>query len=286
MGDPLAPAKEVTTMPRRKKSSDESKLKKGRGQGHGQSYTPFLYTREVPSLGKSTRIKGWKTERPHHFLSDIENNYFLTLEWSQRIVDIREQFPLPQDATQKIAERLSIRHPHIPKTGEDTVMTTDFLIDVEDDGDIRMVARTVKYASDLNDARTVEKLEIERTYWTEQGVDWGIVTEFEIPKSLAHNADWLHSSTAPEDAPGFDPTYIAYLEDQLFSEIITAPDNSLAKACLSIDARFGLKGGASLWVAKHLIATRQWEVDMMVKIDPSRPLIVSRSALMEARKRV
>lgn len=72
----------------------------------------------------------------------------------------------------------------------------------------------------------------------------------------------------------------------MFSEIITAPDNSLAKVCLSIDARFGLKGGASLWVAKHLIATRQWEVDMMIKIDPSRPLIVNRAALTKARRRV
>lgn len=272
-------------MPRRKKSSDENKLKKGRGQGHGQSYTPFLYTREVPSFGRSTRIKGWKTKRGHHFLSDLETNYFLTLEWSQSVVDIREQFPLPLGATLKIAERLSIIHPRDPNTGEASVMTTDFLIDIENNGVRGMLARTVKYAADLNNARTIEKFEIERTYWTEQGVDWGIVTEFEIPKSLAHNVGWLHTATDQKDAPGFDPAYIAYLEDQLFTELIARPDNALAKVCMSIDSKFGLKGGASLWVAKYLIATRQWAVDMMVKIDPSRPLIASKAVLAEARKR-
>lgn len=272
-------------MPRRKISSNENKIKKGRGQGHGKNYTPFLYTREVPSFGKSTRIKGWKTGRVHHFLSTLESDYFLTLEWSQSIVDVREQFPLPQDATLKIAERLSIKHPCDIKTGEPGVMTTDFLIDVETNGNSTMMARTTKYATDLNDLRTIEKFEIERTYWSEQGVDWGIVTEFEIPKALVHNVDWFHSALDPKDVPGIEPAAITYLESEMFEELTAKPTTPLARVCMAVDVRLGLKGGTALWVVRHLIASRQWETDMMTKIEPHLPLKAIKAALTAARGR-
>lgn len=273
-------------MPRRKISSNESKLLKGRGQGHGINYTPFLYTREVPSLGQSTRIKGWKTGRVHHFLSTLETNYFLTLEWAQNIVDIREQFPLIQTETLKIAERLSIKHPSDIKIGKPTVMTTDFLIDIVCNGDRRMMARTVKYSNDLNDQRTIEKFEIERTYWKEQGVDWGIVTEFEIPAALAHNISWLHSAIDSEDAPGITTSYIPYLEREIFTELAAKPECPLAQTCMASDAKLGLKGGTALWAVRHFIATRQWEVDMLTKIEPQRPLTVTRAVLAAAQQRV
>ncbi|WP_139990785.1 TnsA endonuclease N-terminal domain-containing protein [Paenibacillus paridis] len=48
-------------------------------------------------------------------------------------------------------------------------------------------ARTLKCKDDLADKRVLEKFEIEKVYWERQGVDWGIVTENEIPKTLAQN---------------------------------------------------------------------------------------------------
>lgn len=272
-------------MPRRKTSTSANKLKKGRGQGHGQSYTPFLYTREVPSLGKASRIKGWKTGRVHHFLSTLESDYFYALEWSSVITDIREQFPLPLDATNKITERLSIRHPFDPKKNEPCVVTTDFLIDVGADGHNKQMARTVKYSSELNDPRTIEKFEIERTYWCEQGVDWGIVTELEIPKALAQNVEWLHSADDPAEMPGIDPKYISFIEEALFEEIASSPSVSLAQIGMAIDNRLGLRGGAALWVVKHLIANRRWEVDMMTRITPHLPLAVVRAGAVTTRGR-
>ena len=265
-------------MPRRKTSSSANKLKKGRGQGHGKNYKPFLFTREVPSLGKSPRIKGWKTERIHHLLSQLESNYFYVLEWMLSIVDIREQFPLPLEATLDIARRLSIKHPINPKTKEPEVITTDFLIDVRIDGNIILKARSTKYVIDLNNLRTIEKLEIERTYWKEQGVDWGIVTEEEIPKALAHNVEWIHTALDPTEAPGVAPDEIPFLEKELYAELTANPVASLAQMGMGIDNRLGLRGGTCLWIVKHLIASRQWEVDMMEKIAPHQPLKVARQA--------
>jgi hypothetical protein len=58
----------------------EKRLKEGRGSGKGANYTPWLHIQDVPSQGLSSRIKGWKTGRVHHLLSEMETNYFYVLE--------------------------------------------------------------------------------------------------------------------------------------------------------------------------------------------------------------
>ena len=88
-------------MPCSKLYSNKSKLRQRRDEGHGQTYTPFLYTREVPSFDKATRSKGWKSKRVHHVLSKLESDYVYVLEWSKFVVDIREQYPLPLEGTQR-----------------------------------------------------------------------------------------------------------------------------------------------------------------------------------------
>ena len=61
-------------------------------------------------------IKRYKTGRQHEFLSDLERNYFYLTEFSDAVLDIREQFPLlPQEETIVIAEELGIKHPADPK---------------------------------------------------------------------------------------------------------------------------------------------------------------------------
>jgi hypothetical protein len=269
-------------MPKRKTSSSTSKLKKGLGQGHGQDYKPFLHPREVPSRGLATRIKGWKTGRAHYFLSKLERDYFFALEWSPIVRDIREQFPLPREATLRIAERLGIRHPRDPKTKEPVVMTTDFVIDVETGGSTTLKARSIKYSNDLNSLRTLEKLEIERTYWHEQGVEWGIVTECEVPTKLAKNVEWIHSALDPAEAPGLTPEDIPLLEKELHREVTANLTMSLARIGMELDKRLGLRGGTALWVVRHLIASRLWAVDMMAKIVPNEPLLMTRTTITAA----
>ncbi len=49
----------------------------------------------------------------------MERNYFYLTEFSDAVLDIREQFPLlPQEETIVIAEELGIKHPADPKTGD------------------------------------------------------------------------------------------------------------------------------------------------------------------------
>ncbi|MBC6972759.1 transposase [Bacillus sp. Xin] len=88
-------------MSKRKRTSKIDKwIKEGRETGSGGDYQPWLKIQDVSSLGRSTRLKGIKTGRQHEFLSDLERNYFYLTEFSDFILDIREQFPLlPQEET-------------------------------------------------------------------------------------------------------------------------------------------------------------------------------------------
>ena len=60
------------------------------------------------------------------------------------------------------------------------------------------IARTVKPSSDLEKKSVAEKFELERRYYADQNIDWGIVTEKEIPRLLALNIEWIHSSYSLE----------------------------------------------------------------------------------------
>lgn len=71
------------------------------------------------------------------------------------------------------------------------VMATDLLVDRLRDGCVQQLARAVKSSKDLDDRRVLERLEIERQFWRELGVDWGIVTELDIPEIPARNIDWI-----------------------------------------------------------------------------------------------
>jgi len=135
----------------------QKKIKKGRGQGEGENYIPWIKVNEVPSKGRSTTCTGWINTREHHFLSELETSYFLVLQWSDIVTDIREQFPLlPVEETLQIAENLRIKHPTHPYKKNAEVMTTDFLINIEN----KKIARTIKYSRDLNSNRKLEKLKL------------------------------------------------------------------------------------------------------------------------------
>jgi hypothetical protein len=121
---------------------------------------PWLRVQDVPSIGRSHKIQGVKIERIHHLLSDLERSYFLVCEFSEDVVDIREQYPLlPTERAQAIASAIDVRYPRYPRTTLPYVMTTDFLLTVKDlSGNFKSVARTVKYRSDLIGKEVKERL--------------------------------------------------------------------------------------------------------------------------------
>jgi hypothetical protein len=249
-------------------------IKEGRGIGRLAEYKPWLHIQDVPSKGLSSRIKGWKTGRVHHLLSLLELKYFYVLEWSQGVIDIREQFPLlPLEETLSIALSCGIRHPVDPRTKHPVVMTTDFVNTVRRGASDFDEPRTIKYKVDLLKPRTLEKLEIERRYWEARKITLKIITEDGIPIALAKNVEWLHSYRHLGDFAGLDQL--------VFSQTVSAVKVTLRRQpgplrdiMLQVDDRLALEPGTSLSVVRHLLANRHLLIDMLKPINPNARLVL------------
>ena len=163
-------------------------IREGRGQGAGANYKSWLTVRNFPSLGVVSRVKGQTTGRTYHLMSTHETNLFYCLDWSDTVLDVREQYPL-SDLTEAIgiAERARIRYPYDNKSGFPYVLTSDFYIETTNGP----VVISVKPASELDKPRVLEKLEIERRYWKTQNIKWELITEREINQMKSRNIEWL-----------------------------------------------------------------------------------------------
>ncbi|WP_138471783.1 TnsA endonuclease N-terminal domain-containing protein [Poseidonocella sp. HB161398] len=255
---------------------DEAKIarfrKEGRGQGAGPDYKPWLTVADVPSRGRAQRMPGFLTKRIHHLLSDLERNAFLIFDSSEGVTDIREQFPMDADETLAIAEDAGIRHPVDATSRVPLVQTTDFLLDLYRDGGGVTVARAVKPASELGKPRVVEKLEIERRYWTSRGVDWGIVTERELPPVLLANLELLRSSRDIDQLMQPHEGYFQARMHILDAELDRTPCATLRELVQDMDARLGMEAGSTLLLVHHLLATKAWRTDLMRPITDALPI--------------
>lgn len=260
---------------RKRENSTETKIEKwikeGRGQGEGADYKPWLEIQDVSSNGYSTRSLGWKTERKHSFLSELELQYFYTLEWSPYVIDIREQFPLlPLEKTVEIAERLGIKHPRENgSTGPLKVITTDFYLIVKTQSGAKTIVRSIKPTGKLT-IRELEKFDIEKIYFKEMGInDWGIVTNTDIPKTFIKNISWLYDAKTLNNRPNIDSSLVSKLEPRLYKAIKTE-ELGLSNLALKYDEIFGLEFGSCLFIIKYLLANKIWQADIMNKlINPS-----------------
>ena len=247
------------------------KLAEGRGTGHGSAYRPWLTVQEVRSKGYVSRIPGWKTKRQHEFLSRLESDFFFMLEWAESVTDIREQFPLlPLEETLTIARDCGIEHPKDPKIRSPIVMTSDFRLTLQHGFTSIDLVRTVKPASALASERTIQKFEIERRYWKARNIDWAIVTEKEIPDALVRNVQWVHSFF-DISATGHVTTATRTAISKMVAGFL-AEGHALSASALACDDRLGLDDGTSLSVVRHLIATREWQIEMHRRIEPNQPL--------------
>lgn len=112
--------------------SEATKLRQHRGLGHGAAYIPWIFTSEVPGhKGTHHNPVDWKTGRTVHLLSDGELYLYQMLRWDDNVRDIREQFPVPIEATYEISQKYKgFRH---PRDNEGLIhMTVDLLVDYYD----------------------------------------------------------------------------------------------------------------------------------------------------------
>ncbi len=261
-------------MARRSKTRQEvaaeiaRKITQGRCQGVGERYVPWTLVREFGSLGQAARIFGRKTPRIHHLFSLLEQRVFFFFEWLAEVMEIREQFVLPLAETLALAERHGIRHPRV--RGEPVPLTTDFLITIDRGNGPILIARAVKYLKDLDpatkgSARTRAKLELERLYWASRGVDWGLITDRDIPVIFVENVRWVRPYQRFPAMSSLSTEQILEISLVLTDRIL-ATEEVLGASTKWCDAELGHEPGTALAIARYLIGTGQWHVDMHVKL--------------------
>lgn len=257
-------------MPKRRYGVTEKRIATwtaaGRGTGRGPGYRPWLTIHDVPSDGLAVRVRGSTVGRVHHLLSGVERAAFLECDWSPAVVDIREQFPLPRPITRRIAAGMGVRHPS--QHGVDVVMTTDLLIDVCGSDDTlsfdlpkgpgrRQLAIAVKSVSEDLTPRDLQKLEIERRYWTSLGVAWCPLFKCEMPEKQWVKLMWLHEwksldfMTAPASRLFYKRCNL------VLAHFSTAEDLSMGRFTERLDREQGWPTGTALAAVRHLAANRR-----------------------------
>lgn len=235
----------------------------GHGQGTGANYKPWIKVWDFSSSGDSYRISSQLTNRTHHFVSTIERDFFLLLEFAPDVIDVREQFPLPREDTQSIAASLGIKHPVYDNTTVPAVMTTDFVVTRQRNGKTWFEAYDCKPSSEASDARSIEKLEIQRRLFDSDGIAHRIVFDTKLPKARCANLFWIQNALFAEGEVEPYPGYFAEHCQRLLHDIQNAkPQLSLTEYCNQYDIRTSAHTGTGLRVARMLIKQRQLLTDL------------------------
>lgn len=236
----------------------------GYGQGSSSSYRPWLEIFDLSSSGRSRRVWSDKTNRTHHLFSDVEHDIFLAAEWSRSVIDIREQYPLERDITQTLAQKLKVRHPHYPGTHVPTVMTVDFLLTVCGPDGEHYVALNGKREEEAEDITSLEKLEIQRSYFEEIGCPHHLIYHSQIPTQKIENIQWIREAQLKQGEIEPHKGHFASLTARMGHELAEneEDDSPLATYCQSFDERYGLETGTGIRVARMLMQERALMVNL------------------------
>lgn len=259
--------------------------KDGRGQGDFESYKGFTQIQDFGSLGRSSRIRTWKCNRVVHLLSDIETRYFYLTEFDDSVIQVKEHFPL-YDFEEVVGEQedIDIRKFKDKKTEYPYILTTTFLMTLKgSDGNTYEVARSVKASHELEKQTVIERFELIRRYFAEREIDWGLVTQKEIPLVKAKNIEWIHPARFLEETTNFSKEDISYLT-RLLMESFYKNSRAIREITSSFDTQLNLEGGSGLLLLKHLLATKQLKVDMNKKIDLNQSAEVLEIVLQEGKE--
>lgn len=226
--------------------TDEKRLKT-RGTGIGREYQPFVFVQDLSSSGESVRIPGATVGRVHHLLSGLELAAFVIFDWCRDTIDLREQYPLPLDATLNISRQLGMKHPQV--RGKLRIVTTDLLVDFRNR---KPLAISIKPSEALQDDRTREKLQIERSYWEGKGVEWFVFTEHQVSPVLKENLQWIRPFLNESESAAFhiDKQDVEDLSNRLNAY----PSLRVTKACAKLDDEYQLAPGSHLSILRFSVA--------------------------------
>lgn len=145
---------------------------------------------------------------------------------------------------------------------------SDFIIDIDKGHGVFEVTRTIKMKDVLLRERVIERFEIEREYWQRRDIDWGIVTEEEIPKITARNISYIHDYYNIQDFDVFreiSSQYIGDLSIALLQRLLNN-NRSICTIANEFDKDVHLPLGSSVTLFYYLLAQKIIRIN---RIEPS-----------------
>lgn len=252
------------------KETHARRLKEGRGQGDGPLYQPYIYVQDLSSRGQSNRDFGSTTRRQHDLFSKLEHRVYLVFDES-KLYDIKEQYPHPLEISVEIARQCGIRHPTARWTKELVPVTTDLLLTVPLPVGSKRVGRAVKYCRDFTNWRVIEKLELERRCCQLANIEWGIITEKDVDFVFVQNLLRVYKVRHITSLYPLSPHKVA-VGSKALTNAVLAGGFPLCDIALSCDQLLGFPRGTCLRLARYLIASRQWRVNLSAPIVTTMPL--------------
>lgn len=245
-------------------------LKMGRGQqGEGENYKPWNEISTFGSIGRCTRLNGVKINRIFHLLSDNQLRAFLIFEFSPKIIDIRESYPL-LDLMEVIDDKEGLNMDKYidDGTGKTIVLTTNFLLTIkEDDGSIVYKARAVKNCTELDKKLTIEKYQVESRYWSSLGIEWKIITEKELNRQVCRNIQWFRE-TLIDNADSIEDK--VRLSEEPYSYLKFDTGIIIKDILKMFEKNFKLDKGMGLYLFRFLVGIRKISIDMTKSVDLSK----------------
>jgi hypothetical protein len=259
------------------KATHGKRLKEGRGQGDGAHYKPYIRVQDFSSRGQSNRDFGLTAERQHDLFSKLEHRVYLIFDNSS-LYDIKEQYPLPLEISLEIAQQCGIRHPADSWTKEPIPLTLDLLLAIPLPIGSKRFARSIKYRRDLNRPRVIEKLELERRCCQRVNIAWGIITELDVDPVLVRNLLWAYKFRRTDSLYPLSPDEVR-AGSRALTGIVLAGVLPLCDAALLCDQLLKFRKGTCLRLARHLIASRQWRVNLFSPITTTERLTLLHASL-------
>lgn len=246
-------------------------LNEKRGVGELREYKPWLTIQDMPSLGRVSRIKGIKTGRLHHLFTDNETRYFYLMEFDDSVFDIREQYPL-FNLEESINDKGDLKFDKYSSVNNDApyILTTTFFITLKNkEGKNNYIARSIKSSYELEKGSILERFELQRRFWESKNVNFGIITEKEIPKVRCFNIEWVHSAYDLQVDNEISLEQWSYLSNSFVGKLRNN-ERSLRTIMSDFDKELSSSPGTGLLIFKHLIARKKILINMDEKIDISK----------------
>ncbi|MEB3103979.1 TnsA endonuclease C-terminal domain-containing protein [Ferviditalea candida] len=240
-------------------------LDEGRGQGE-EDYKPWLKVSDIPSKGRVTRLYSRKLNRTIHLLTDSQTRYFYLLEFDDRVVSVKEQYPLLNiaDIMDQLDESLVKRLKN--RDGTPHVLVTTFLITAKDEkGQLRTYARSIKDRTELEKKDTLERLEIQRRYYESLKMEYAIVTSEEIPYQRSRNIEWVLPALYIEDA-GLTEQEVKYYSTYIM-EALRSKREPVRGILDAFERETKREKGLGLFLFRYLIASKQIEINLDQEIN-------------------